>query len=125
MLAIAAVGLIVNIIAARRASWGSSSDSMNARGAYLHVLGRPCSRASETLVAAILIRLYGLVDGGPARVDSDDGSDNERCLAAGPRVGGHPARIDAVAHFRFRPCGLQLEAIPGYRIGARSPRPGR
>jgi len=57
MLAIAAVGLIVNIIAAR-VLVGSSSDSMNARGAYLHVLGDLLASVG-TLVAAILIRYTG------------------------------------------------------------------
>jgi len=57
MLAIAAVGLIVNIIAAR-VLVGSASDSMNARGAYLHVLGDLLASVG-TLVAAILIRYMG------------------------------------------------------------------
>jgi len=57
MLAIAAVGLIVNIIAAR-VLVGSASDSMNARGAYLHVLGDLLASVG-TLVAAILIRYTG------------------------------------------------------------------
>jgi cobalt-zinc-cadmium efflux system protein len=57
MLAVAAGGLIVNIIAARVLA-GSSSENMNARGAYLHVLGDLLASVG-TLVAAILIRYTG------------------------------------------------------------------
>jgi len=63
MLTVATAGLIVNIIAAR-VLVGSSSDSMNARGAYLHVLGDLLASVG-TLVAAILIRYTGWLAADP------------------------------------------------------------
>jgi cobalt-zinc-cadmium efflux system protein len=63
MLAVATGGLIVNIIAAR-VLVGSSSDSMNARGAYLHVLGDLLASVG-TLIAAILIRYTGWLAADP------------------------------------------------------------
>jgi cobalt-zinc-cadmium efflux system protein len=63
MLTVATGGLIVNIIAAR-VLVGSSSDSMNARGAYLHVLGDLLASVG-TLVAAILIRYTGWLAADP------------------------------------------------------------
>ncbi|HEX9083398.1 MAG TPA: cation diffusion facilitator family transporter, partial [Gemmatimonadaceae bacterium] len=63
MLAVATGGLIVNIVAAR-VLVGSSSDSMNARGAYLHVLGDLLASVG-TLVAAILIRYTGWLPADP------------------------------------------------------------
>jgi len=54
MLAVATGGLIVNIIAAR-VLVGSSTQNMNARGAYLHVLGDLLASVG-TIVAAVLIR---------------------------------------------------------------------
>jgi cobalt-zinc-cadmium efflux system protein len=63
MLAVATAGLIVNIIAAR-VLVGSSSDNMNARGAYLHVLGDLLASVG-TLVAAILIRYTGWLMADP------------------------------------------------------------
>jgi cobalt-zinc-cadmium efflux system protein len=63
MLAVATGGLIVNIIAAR-VLVGSSTDSMNARGAYLHVLGDLLASVG-TLVAAILIRYTGWLAADP------------------------------------------------------------
>jgi len=63
MLAVATGGLIVNIIAAR-VLVGSSTDSMNARGAYLHVLGDLLASVG-TLVAAILIRYTGWLSADP------------------------------------------------------------
>jgi len=63
MLAVATGGLIVNIIAAR-VLVGSSSDNMNTRGAYLHVLGDLLASVG-TLVAAILIRYTGWLTADP------------------------------------------------------------
>ena len=63
MLAVATGGLIVNLIAAR-VLMGSSKDNMNARGAYLHVLGDLLASVG-TLVAAILIRYTGWLMADP------------------------------------------------------------
>ena len=63
MLAVAAGGLVVNLIAAR-VLVGSSSESMNARGAYLHVLGDLLASVG-TLVAAVLIRYSGWLMADP------------------------------------------------------------
>jgi cobalt-zinc-cadmium efflux system protein len=63
MLAVATGGLIVNIIAAR-VLVGSSSHNMNARGAYLHVLGDLLASVG-TLAAAILIRYTGWLMADP------------------------------------------------------------
>ena len=63
MLTVATGGLIINIIAAR-VLVGSSADSMNARGAYLHVLGDLLASVG-TLVAAILIRYTGWLAADP------------------------------------------------------------
>jgi cobalt-zinc-cadmium efflux system protein len=63
MLAVAAGGLIVNVIAAR-VLVRSSSDNMNARGAYLHVLGDLLASVG-TLVAAVLIRYTGWLMADP------------------------------------------------------------
>jgi cobalt-zinc-cadmium efflux system protein len=63
MLAVAAGGLIVNLIAARVLA-GSSSQNMNARGAYLHVLGDLLASVG-TVVAAILIRYTGWLMADP------------------------------------------------------------
>jgi len=63
MLAVAAGGLIVNVIAAR-VLVGSSSHNMNARGAYLHVLGDLLASVG-TLVAAVLIRYTGWLMADP------------------------------------------------------------
>jgi cobalt-zinc-cadmium efflux system protein len=57
MLAVAAVGLVVNVIAAR-VLHPSSQENMNVRGAYLHVLGDLLAGVG-TLVAAIIIRYTG------------------------------------------------------------------
>ena len=57
MLAVAVGGLIVNLIAARVLA-KSSSHNMNARGAYLHVLGDLLASVG-TVGAAILIRYTG------------------------------------------------------------------
>jgi cobalt-zinc-cadmium efflux system protein len=63
MLAVAAGGLVVNLIAARVLAPGSS-ESMNARGAYLHVLGDLLA-SGGTLVAAFLIRYTGWLMADP------------------------------------------------------------
>ncbi len=63
MLVVAAAGLIVNVIAAR-VLVRSSSHNMNARGAYLHVLGDLLASVG-TLVAAILIRYTGWLMADP------------------------------------------------------------
>ncbi len=57
MLAVAVLGLVVNVIAA----WvlhGSAGESLNHRGAYLHVLGDLLASVG-TVVAAIIIRTTG------------------------------------------------------------------
>jgi cobalt-zinc-cadmium efflux system protein len=63
MLAVAAGGLVVTLIAARVLAPGSS-ESMNARGAYLHVLGDLLASVG-TLVAAFLIRYTGWLMADP------------------------------------------------------------
>jgi cobalt-zinc-cadmium efflux system protein len=63
MLAVAAAGLIVNLVAAR-VLVSSSSDNMNARGAYLHVLGDLLASIG-TVGAAILIRYTGWLMADP------------------------------------------------------------
>jgi cobalt-zinc-cadmium efflux system protein len=63
MLVVATGGLVVNLIAARVLA-GSSSDSLNARGAYLHVLGDLLASVG-TLLAAVLIRYTGWLMADP------------------------------------------------------------
>jgi cobalt-zinc-cadmium efflux system protein len=63
MLAVAVAGLIVNLIAARLLVSGSSQ-SLNARGAYLHVLGDLLASVG-TLVAALAIRYTGWLMADP------------------------------------------------------------
>jgi cobalt-zinc-cadmium efflux system protein len=63
MLAVATGGLIVNLVAARVLA-KSSSHNMNARGAYLHVLGDLLASVG-TLGAAILIRYTGWLMADP------------------------------------------------------------
>jgi cobalt-zinc-cadmium efflux system protein len=63
MLAVASAGLVVNIVAARILSTGSSHN-LNARGAYLHVLGDLLASIG-TIVAAILIRFTGWLMADP------------------------------------------------------------
>lgn len=63
MLTVATVGLIVNIVAARILA-GSSSHNLNARAAYLHVLGDLLATAG-TIVAAILIQVTGWLTADP------------------------------------------------------------
>jgi cobalt-zinc-cadmium efflux system protein len=63
MLAVATGGLIVNLIAAR-VLVKSSSHNMNARGAYLHVLGDLLASVG-TLAAAILIHYTGWLMADP------------------------------------------------------------
>jgi cobalt-zinc-cadmium efflux system protein len=63
MLAVASAGLIVNIFAARILAAGSSGN-LNARGAYLHVLGDLLATLG-TIIAAILIRFTGWLMADP------------------------------------------------------------
>lgn len=63
MLSVAAAGLVVNVIAARLL-FASSGHSLNARGAYLHVLGDLLASAG-TIAAAILIRYTGWLTADP------------------------------------------------------------
>jgi cobalt-zinc-cadmium efflux system protein len=63
MLAIAVSGLVVNIIAAR-VLVRSSTQNLNARGAYLHVLGDLLASVG-TVVAAIAIRYTGWLVADP------------------------------------------------------------
>jgi cobalt-zinc-cadmium efflux system protein len=63
MLAVAVAGLVVNVIAARLLVSGSS-DSLNARGAYLHVLGDLLASVG-TLAAAVAIRYTGWLMADP------------------------------------------------------------
>jgi len=57
MLAVAGAGLLLNIVAARLLV-GSSAHNLNARGAYLHILGDVLASVG-TILAAILIRFTG------------------------------------------------------------------
>jgi cobalt-zinc-cadmium efflux system protein len=63
MLGVAAAGLIVNLVAARVLA-SSSSHNMNARGAYLHVLGDLLASVG-TVAAAVLIRYTGWLMADP------------------------------------------------------------
>jgi cobalt-zinc-cadmium efflux system protein len=63
MLAVSFAGLVVNVVAARILAT-SSAHSMNARGAYLHVVGDLLASAG-TVVAAILIRYTGWLMADP------------------------------------------------------------
>ena len=63
MLVVAGAGLIVNLVAAR-VLVSSSSHNMNARGAYLHVLGDLLASVG-TVAAAILIRYTGWLMADP------------------------------------------------------------
>jgi cobalt-zinc-cadmium efflux system protein len=63
MLTVSAVGLIVNIIAAR-VLVATSSHNLNARGAYLHVLGDLLASVG-TLIAALIIRYTGALIADP------------------------------------------------------------
>jgi len=63
MLAVASAGLLLNIVAARILV-GSSAHNLNARGAYLHILGDVLSTVG-TIVAAILIRFTGWLPADP------------------------------------------------------------
>ena len=63
MLAFAVVGLIVNLIAVRILH-GVNGESMNVRGAYLHVLGDMLA-SGGTVVAAVLVRLTGWLPADP------------------------------------------------------------
>jgi cobalt-zinc-cadmium efflux system protein len=63
MLSVAAAGLVVNVIAARLL-FRSSAHSLNARGAYLHVLGDLLASVG-TIAAAIAIRYTGWLAADP------------------------------------------------------------
>ena len=63
MLAVASAGLVVNIVSARILSSGSSHN-LNARGAYLHVLGDLLASVG-TIAAAVLIRFTGWLMADP------------------------------------------------------------
>ena len=63
MLSVAAAGLVVNVIAAR-VLYASSAHSLNARGAYLHVLGDLLASVG-TIAAAIAIRYTGWLPADP------------------------------------------------------------
>jgi cobalt-zinc-cadmium efflux system protein len=63
MLAVASAGLLLNIVAAR-ILLPSSAHNLNARGAYLHILGDVLASVG-TIVAAILIRFTGWLTADP------------------------------------------------------------
>ena len=63
MLTVSAAGLVVNVIAARLL-YRSSTHSLNARGAYLHVLGDLLASVG-TIAAAIAIRYTGWLTADP------------------------------------------------------------
>ncbi|HEX9309567.1 MAG TPA: cation diffusion facilitator family transporter [Gemmatimonadaceae bacterium] len=63
MLSVAAVGLVVNIVAAR-VLVSSSAHSLNARGAYLHIVGDLLATVG-TLAAAVAIRYTGWLIADP------------------------------------------------------------
>jgi cobalt-zinc-cadmium efflux system protein len=63
MLTVSAAGLVVNVIAARLL-YRSSAHSLNARGAYLHVLGDLLASVG-TIAAAIAIRYTGWLTADP------------------------------------------------------------
>lgn len=110
MLVIAAGGLIVNIIAAR-VLMGSSSESMNARGAYLHVLGDLLASVG-TLVAAILIRYTGWLMADPIASILT----TVLIMSGAWRLVRESVDIlleSTPAHIPLQAVRLQLEAIPG------------
>jgi cobalt-zinc-cadmium efflux system protein len=110
MLAVATGGLIVNIIAAR-VLVGSSSDSMNARGAYLHVLGDLLASVG-TLVAAILIRYTGWLMADPIASILT----TVLIMSGAWRLVRESVDIlleSTPAHIPLQAVRLQLEAIPG------------
>jgi cobalt-zinc-cadmium efflux system protein len=62
MLAVAAVGMVINLIAAR-ILWGASHDNMNIKGALLHVLGDFAGSVGAVVAAVIVINTgWTLVD---------------------------------------------------------------
>ena len=110
MLVIAAGGLIVNVIAAR-VLMGSSSESMNARGAYLHVLGDLLASVG-TLVAAILIRYTGWLMADPIASILT----TVLIMSGAWRLVRESVDIlleSTPAHIPLQAVRLQLEAIPG------------
>ena len=110
MLAVATGGLIVNLIAAR-VLMGSSSDSMNARGAYLHVLGDLLASVG-TLVAAILIRYTGWLMADPIASILT----TVLIMSGAWRLVRESVDIlleSTPAHIPLQAVRLQLEAIPG------------
>src|SRR4029077_14574553 len=110
MLAVATGGLIVNLIAAR-VLMGSSSDSMNARGAYLHVLGDLLASVG-TLVAAILIRYTGWLMADPIASILT----TVLIMRGAWRLGRRSVELrlePTPAHIPLPAVRAQLEAIPG------------
>ncbi len=63
MLAVAVAGLLANLVSARVLA-GNSRENLNARGAYLHVLGDLLATIG-TIVAALLIRYTGWLIADP------------------------------------------------------------
>jgi cobalt-zinc-cadmium efflux system protein len=110
MLSVAAAGLVVNVIAARLL-FASSGHSLNARGAYLHVLGDLLASVG-TIAAAIIIRYTGWLAADPIA----------SILTTVLIVGGAwrlvRESVDILlestpAHIPLPAVRIQLEAIPG------------
>ena len=110
MLSVAALGLAVNIVAAR-VLVGSSSHNLNTRGAYLHVLGDLLATIG-TLAAAVAIRYTGWLTADPIA------SILTTVLIMGGAWRLVRESVDILlestpAHIPVGAVRLQLEAIPG------------
>ena len=68
MLAIAVLGLVVNIVAACILHGGDHEHDLNIRGALLHVLGDLLGSVAA-IVAALVIMLTGWMPDRPAALD--------------------------------------------------------
>ena len=119
MLAVAAVGLLVNVVAAVLLH-RSAGHNLNLRGAYLHVLGDLLGSVGA-IVAALVILTTGWVRRRPADLHRDRPADPGQQLEAGARVRGRAARGGAPAHRPGRGAPRH-RGDPGRGGGARPPR---
>lgn len=110
MLGVSVVGLIVNLVAARLLH-PTSGHNLNARGAYLHILGDLLAIVG-TLVAALLIRFTGFLAADPLASIL-----TTLIITSGAwRLVKESVDIlleSTPAHIPLRAVRAQLEAIPG------------
>ena len=100
MLVVAIGGLLVNVVAA----WvlhPTHGHSLNARGAYLHVLGDLLGSVG-TIAAALVIRWTGWLAADPIASILGDAPGRPIGLVPGSRVGGCAAGVHARAHLAGR-----------------------